>query len=95
MSAVVVVTSRHTRKTSVSIYTIVPRYTIPTLLLNDVLAWTGGAWRLLGCGLCFLLATRNVPDGPICTRTRKKTGLFVFLGFEAIAAFRSVALSLL
>ena len=41
----VVVTSRHTRKTSVSLYTIVPRYTITTPLPNEALAGTGGAWR--------------------------------------------------
>ena len=71
----VVVTSRHMRKTSVSLYTIVPRYTITTPLLSEALAGTGGAWRLLRCGLCFLLATSNVSDGPICRRARKRTGL--------------------
>ena len=71
----VVVTSRHTRKTSVSLYSTVPRYTITTLLLSGALASTGGAWRLLRCGLCFLLATRYVSDGLICRRTRKRTGL--------------------
>ena len=72
----VVVTSRHTRKASVSLYTLVPRYTIPTPLLNEALAGPGGAWALLlRCGLYFLLATRNVSDGPICRRTRKRAGL--------------------
>ena len=71
----VVVTSRHTRKISVSLYTIVPGYTITTPLLNEALAGSGGAWRLLGCDLCFPLATRKVSDGPICRRTRERTGL--------------------
>ena len=72
-----VVTSLRARKTSDSLYTIVPRYTITTPLLSEALAGTGGAWRLLRCGLCFLLATRNVSDRPmhLCRRTRKRTGL--------------------
>ena len=63
------------REKLVSLYTIAPRYTITTPLLNEALAGTSGARRLLRCGLCFLLATRNVSDGPICRRTRKRTGL--------------------
>ena len=72
----VVVTSRHMRKTSVSLYTIVPRYTITTPLLNEALAGTGGVWRLLRCGLCFLLANEKlVRRTRIRRRTRKRTGL--------------------
>ena len=71
----VVVTSRHTRKTSVSLYTIVPKYTITIPLLNEALAGTGGAWRDCWDAICALLATRNVSDGHICRRTRERTGL--------------------
>ena len=83
----VVVTSRHTRKASVSLYTLVLRYMITIPLLNEALAGTGGAWTLLlRCGLYFLLATRNVSDGPICRRTRKRAGLP-----NRLATFTSVA----
>ena len=34
-------------KPFVSLYTIVPRYTITIPKLNEVLAGTGGGWRLL------------------------------------------------
>ena len=86
----VVVTSRHTRKAFVSLYIIVPRYMITTPLLNEALVGTGGAWRLLECNLCFLLATRNVSGGPICGRARERTGLP-----NRLATFTSLACNVL
>ena len=41
------VTSGIREKPLVSLYTIFPRYTITIPLLNETLAGTGGAWRLL------------------------------------------------
>ena len=88
----VVVTSRHTRKTSASLCTIVPRYAITTHLLNEILAGNVGAWTLLRCGLCFLLATINVSDGPICRRTRIGNGLPNRLAtFTSVACYNCVA----
>ena len=73
----VVVTSRHTRKTSVSLlYTIVPRTTITTPLLNealaDIVAVPEDCWDAV-CAFC--LPRETCPTDPSVGGPRKRTGL--------------------
>ena len=60
----VVVTPRPTRKTSPSLYIIVPRYTVTAPSLNEALADASGNWRLLEVVYAFGVPRETCPTDP-------------------------------